>query len=98
MRSLELEDVANVALKKCNDEYYFFGEDGIYKKAIEKDAVKILKNVYPRKDGTIYHDWHPNYGYCISDSITVRSINRALIGFPIGATFEEFCQNFMTHR
>lgn len=86
MRTLELKDVVNLALYTQKAEYYFFGEDGVYKKISEKDAVKILPNV------------HRIYGttnlYLPSYTFNKAILHNVLKEFPLGSTFEQFRQKY----
>lgn len=88
MRELELglKDLLNKAVRSLRGEYYYFDENGIYQKVNEKEALKILKNVFQRIDGSTYY-----LIYDVFCKVENANIFRSAISkMQVGQTFEEF--------
>lgn len=88
MRELELglKDLLNKAVRSLRGEYYYFDEHGIYQKVKEKEALKILKNVFQRIDGSTYYGLYPEI-YRLENANIFRS---AISKMQVGQTFEDF--------
>lgn len=83
MWTLELKDVANMALRKCKGMYYYFDSEGVYQSLDEKEAVKLLKNVHAREDDSTFF-------ILILPELNILKLQKALSTFPVGANFSQF--------
>ena len=79
--TLDVHEVAMLALKKVGKVYFFFDKDGIYQKT---ENPNKLQNVYSRKDGSKYFDFPSK----LTDN--QRKMRKALSNFHLGGTLEEF--------
>lgn len=88
MRELEvgLKELINKAVRSYQGEYYYFDEKGIYQKVEDKEALKILKNVFLREDGSTYYLIY-NAIYKVENANIFRS---AISKLQVGQTFEDF--------
>ncbi len=88
MRKLEvgLKALLNKAVRSLKGEYYYFDKNGIYQKVNEKEALKILKNVFQRIDGSTYYELYPEI-YRLENANIFRV---AISKMKVGQTFEEF--------
>lgn len=87
MRELKvnLEEIVNSAIRSCRGEFYYFDENGIYKKVSSTEAEKILNNVFIREDGSAFC----SISYNIRDTVNLNLFNKALGKLKIGDDFNK---------